>query len=355
MPSRASSPATSQCAGASSSTACRLASAAPDRSAATRCASRARSVCTCGATPGAASSRASTSNCSIRRAARSQPSSVLCSAWRRSSVLSAPSATWGLRADRRHRRAQFVGGIGRETPLRLEQGRDAREQAVECLHQRPHLCRCIGEADGVECMGPALRQPLAQLLQGRQAAPHGPPAEQGEQGQRHQQGPQAAAQQRTQDVAARVGELGHVDLHIPFGAAGGDDAPAPAVDHQRLEATRVARHRRGRRIARAQHQHAFVPDLEGDTACITAQRLVVGLEGLVGAVARIGLLRHQQRGSLRQMAVEQLIEFVAGVDPDRHRRGQPHTCHHRHQQRQQARLQRQRLRVHAGPSRRTSA
>jgi hypothetical protein len=95
-----------------------------------------------------------------------------------------------------------------------------------------------------------------------------------------------------------------------------------------------------------------VEHLERDLGRIAVQRRRV--DGFVVDLAQ--LLGHQQRGRLREVAVEQLVELVAHVEPGQSGRGQPHRRHQAEHQQQQPRQQRRRhqargQRPHAGLSR----
>ena len=104
---------------------------------------------------------------------------------------------------------------------------------------------------------------------------------------------------------------------------------------------RQLHHRRGRRVGRAGHQLAFMPDLEGHTWRVAVQlRRVLGV---VVVMRRTGLLHHQQCGGLGQVAVEQFVQLMLHVGPGGRGRGHPHRHHGGQQQRQQAALQRWRL------------
>ena len=89
---------------------------------------------------------------------------------------------------------------------------------------------------------------------------------------------------------------------------------------------------------------AFVPELESDARCVAVQRRGVG--GLV--VVAVDALGDQQRGGLREVAVEQFVELVAGVDVGPGGRTDPDRADDAQHRQQQA--PQQRRRAHVSPS-----
>ena len=66
------------------------------------------------------------------------------------------------------------------------------------------------------------------------------------------------------------------------------------------------------------------------------------VDALAVVFKRLRLLHHQQRGGLRQVAVEQLVQLVAHIEPGQYRYRQPDGHHHRQHHDQQPALQRTR-------------
>ena len=87
---------------------------------------------------------------------------------------------------RRHRRSQFVRGVGHELPLGVDGGGDAAEQPVEGASQLAHLVAGIrdGEPGGQRLDGRALGF-VAHLRQGAQCLRCHPPADDRRKEQRH--------------------------------------------------------------------------------------------------------------------------------------------------------------------------
>ncbi|OIQ67145.1 hypothetical protein GALL_512780 [mine drainage metagenome] len=113
-----------------------------------------------------------------------------------------------------------------------------------------------------------------------------------------------------------------------------------------FEALAGRRHGLGRRIRRLQHQPTFVENLERHLRRVAVQGGRV--HHMIVRVRRARLLHHQQRRRLRQMAVEQFVEFVLHVAPGQRGGGQPHAAHQAEQQQQQPALQGARQ-DHRGP------
>ena len=243
----------------------------------------------------------------------------------------------GLGPNGGNRRAQLMGRIRREAALRLQHAFNAPEQAIQSLHQRLHFSGHVLEHHRLQRLGLPLAQHLAELPQRQQAAPHGQPAGQRQQGQGQHQWQQHTAQHGAQDRAARRQLLAHKHLHIalgplgrehpPFGAVGQLNGGKPALDLAQGPCAG---------LGRTLHELAFVEHLEDHARCIFVQRRCIG--HLVVVVVG-GLLHHQQGGCLGQMAVQQLIQFMARIAPDQHGCSQPHHRRQAQHQRQQTRLQ----------------
>jgi hypothetical protein len=90
---------------------------------------------------------------------------------------------------------------------------------------------------------------------------------------------------------------------------------------------------------------AFVKDLERDLWCVAVQ--CGGIDFMIVFPRFMRLLHHEDGGRLRQMAVEQFLEFVASVEPGRHGSGQPDRDDQPEQQHQKSALERAGDRQHA--------
>jgi hypothetical protein len=176
----------------------------------------------------------------------------------------------------------------------------------------------------------------------RHATRDSPPDAQRQQRQRERDRPQGAAQHGAQDRIARIHLFAHVDLDVALGPVRRVHAPGDVVDRHgakaALERGAPGARRPGRRVGRAQREPAFVEDLERDLGRIAVQDRRVG--DVVAFDLRV--LHDQQRRGLREVAVQELVEFVPRVQPgERGGRG-PQRQHHREHQREQAALQRSR-------------
>jgi ribosomal protein L15E len=79
-----------------------------------------------------------------------------------------------------------------------------------------------------------------------------------------------------------------------------------------------------------------MPDLDGHTGLVLVQGR---WRGEIVTLQIVQPLRHQQRRRLRQVGVQQLVEFVPGVDPGGYRHPQPHHAQQTQHRGQQPRLQ----------------
>ena len=134
-----------------------------------------------------------------------------------------------LRPDRGNRGAQLMGGVGREAALRGHHPLDALEQAIERLHHRPHLCRHVGQRDGLQALRLALFQRLTELAQRGKPLAHRPPARQGQQWQGNNEGQQHVAQDGPKNRTARRRLFADINLHIALGAARRKHAPLGTI------------------------------------------------------------------------------------------------------------------------------
>ena len=121
----------------------------------------------------------------------------------------------------------------------------------------------------------------------------------------------------------------------------GKDAPFDAIAQvHRGEAAVDVGHRGQARIGRAHGELPLMEDLERHPGCVFVQGRRVGHLVIVVMVHLTALLHHQQGCRLGQVAVQQFVEFMAGIGPGHDCGAEPHHGHQPQHQRQQARLQR---------------
>ena len=242
-----------------------------------------------------------------------------------------------LHADAGDRCAQLVRGVGGEAALARQLLVHALEQAVERAHQRAHLGQHAVLGQRLQRVRVARGHAGAQGAQRAHGAAHRPPDAGRQQRQRHQQRQQRAAQAGQQHVAAGRGLLADVDDVLDpvlVEPGGGEHAPAGAADALVRQAARGRRrHRRLGRVGRARMQLALVPDLERHARLVFVQQRRRLHHGIVVVVHLAG---GQQRGGLRQVGIQQLVQLVLGDEPRHRHRAQPGDQHEAQHHRRQA-------------------
>ncbi len=231
------------------------------------------------------------------------------------SVVRGTERDLGLGADGRDRRAQFMRGVGGEAALGAEQRLDAGEQMVQRLDQRQQFAVGIVQRQRLQCLRLASGQRSTQSMQRRDGTRHRPPHHQRQQRQRPKQRPQRVVQGSPEDGVARAAALADLDDDIAPGAARHEHAPCRAVDTHVVETppfADVSGHQLlPWRVRRTQREAPVAEHLESHGRCIAMQRA-----RLDRAVVVIPMALRQQGGRrLREVAVEQFLEFVPGVEP----------------------------------------
>jgi hypothetical protein len=213
--------------------------------------------------------------------------------------------------ERRERRAQLVGCIGREPPLARERLLHPDEQAVQRVEDRRDLGRRARERE----RGDRPRLPRLDLLrEGRQRRKPVPD----QQAEEHEQQRDADHERRDRcerellrQLAPRIVAFGDLDPDL----AGPQREHAPLVPAERLRAE-PRRERRERRIRRRRGAHeqlaGAVPDLEGDLCLVVvAERIPLVV---VRAFERGGERDHDRRGDGRALDLprHQRLEHAPG-------------------------------------------
>lgn len=227
-----------------------------------------------------------------------------------------------LGADRGERRAELVRGVRREGALPLEEIVDPREQRIQALDERTHLARCARRVDRLETLRIAPPERLREIAQRPQRAADREGETESEQreraGERHQE--------LLRDLAAhlRSGVAPLADLHQQTASLRprAEDAPVDAAGGRVAESFILRGEPDVRRRARVQAQPpAALPHLEDDAARVGMQaRRVLELDLVV---VSLGDQRDEQRGRLRQVRVEELVDLVARLQVARPGDAQP--------------------------------
>ena len=250
---------------------------------------------------------------------------------------------FGLRADRRDRRAQFVGRVRSEAPLRCERVLDARQQAVEALHHRCNLLRQSAQRHRLEVLRAAPRELVAERTQWAQSARDHPPHGHGQQRQGDQQRQQGVERDAAGDPVARRMVLAHLDQQLAVLAPGAEHAPVLAVEQRIAEALFGRRQPHGRRVGRAQVEDlAAAPHLERHGRRVARSGFIVVEIEFLDFVAGLG---HEQPRGLLEMRIEQLVDLALGIVVGQQRHGRPRCRDGRQQQDQQAAAQGMRGRI----------
>ncbi len=134
---------------------------------------------------------------------------------------------FGLHPQCRQRAAQFVRGIGGETPLPHQQRIDAGEQRVERIHQRAHLGWHLARIQRRGVIGRAPTQTGGHRTQRPQLASDHQRNQQHQHRQRRQPGHQLAGHHAQRHIAPVIPLLADHDAVAPVGA--GQPYQAPTV------------------------------------------------------------------------------------------------------------------------------